>query len=69
MLRAQDALLALGLTCVHDMGVDPTAVELYREAPGSFDLAPILWFFRLLFTQSLFVILISFLLCLVKNSA
>jgi predicted amidohydrolase YtcJ len=31
MLRAQDALLADGLTCVHDMGIDTVSAEIYRE--------------------------------------
>lgn len=30
ILRAQDALLAVGLTCVHDMGVDPAGQKLFR---------------------------------------
>ncbi|MFT5049063.1 MAG: putative amidohydrolase YtcJ [Chlamydiales bacterium] len=31
ILRAQEALLAKGLTCVHDMGVDREAIEIYEE--------------------------------------
>lgn len=31
LLRAQEALLADGLTCVHDMGIDKEIAELYRE--------------------------------------
>jgi len=31
LLRAQDALLADGLTCVHDMGIDDEIADLYRE--------------------------------------
>ena len=35
ILRAQDALLAKGLTCVHDMGVDREAIEIYQELARS----------------------------------
>lgn len=39
VLRAQEALLATGLTCVHDMGVDRSAAtELYPELQGGGDL-------------------------------
>ncbi len=31
ILTAQDALLSLGLTCVHDMGIDPVVADIYRE--------------------------------------
>lgn len=31
ILRAQDALLGHGLVCVHDMGVDPAQIAVYRD--------------------------------------
>lgn len=31
ILRAQDALLGHGLVCVHDMGIDPSQIAVYRD--------------------------------------
>ena len=38
ILAAQDALLAKGLTCVHDMGIDRSTVEVYRRLAARGDL-------------------------------